>query len=499
MNPIYWIQNHLCYDRSSGPLYKKPVRLMQWQKDILNKLYYNGFYRDIMELLILSPKKIGKTSFISWVLLADALRSPYAPINTIITSRTEDQANISFKLLCSVIEASPKIQNYIDRISLDRGNITFTNGSSISRRGGGASSGVQGEIIHTLFCDELSFWKENQKKRYDLLVAGMASATQPLLISAMNQPETHAHWSNQKINWARKVKAGKEKDKNLLPVIYESDPSEDWKSPEVWKKVNPSLNKTVKIEWYNQMLHKVKMEPNFEPDFRRLYAGQNIGMSSLDIWLPPSKLKTKAHPLGDKAIWFLGLDLSQNLDLTSIALVSKHENKFYFDTYNFCPSTAFERHHLGRPKMYEQFLNAGNLKVFHGDSLDYTDIYNFILELKKTKKIKYVFYDPFRSVLLIEKLSKHFTCYKIEQTSRNFAPVLQQIESDYFKGNVYSVKDDPILIHCIGNARLGFNRSLVSKKHSEGNIDALMACLNAYGGLMYHPQHEGFSKLELIS
>ena len=52
------------------------------------------------------------------------------------------------------------------------------------------------------------------------------------------------------------------------PVIYGAAESEDWTSPEVWKKANPSLGETITIDKVVAACESAKQNPAEENSFR---------------------------------------------------------------------------------------------------------------------------------------------------------------------------------------------------------------------------------------
>ena len=496
-----WIESNLKFSSNGGAkFYKKPFKLLKWEKDIINALYVDKYKykRDAYELLLLSAKKIGKTEFFSSLLLFESLKSPYRPHQTIIQSRTEAQANVSFGILCSMIENSPRIANRVKGLSKMHGFIKFDNKSEIHRLASGAGQSLSGLNPSIIFFDEITFFPDRLKDRVQYLKNGLAMREKPLIMYACNQPETHSQFFCEKLNYARELKKKGQTDKDLIAFLYESDISDAWDSEDTWRKVNPSYNITVSKEFYERKIKEIKGNPSLLVDFRKNFCSQNLGYQT-NTWLRPDRLKVKPHPLGEDAVWQLGLDLSTSMDLTSVALISKHAGNYYIDHYSFIPDTAFDRRSLGAPKLYDRFLNSRYLKLFKGDSIEFDEVFDEIMKVAKTKEIQNVYFDPYRSTKIIEKLSAHFNAIQVRQGSLTMAPAISQFESDYYQGKVFTIKEDPVLSWAFSNARTGKNKSIVSKENSLDRIDPVMAVLTAYAGIMHNSPAEGFSDLSLIS
>src|SRR5262249_41776817 len=65
---------------------------------------------------------------------------------------------------------------------------------------------------------------------------------------------TTAGWDRTSVCWdewqyARGVRDGTIDDPDYLPILYESDPDDDWRSEETWRKVMPALGDFCELEF----------------------------------------------------------------------------------------------------------------------------------------------------------------------------------------------------------------------------------------------------------
>ena len=73
---------------------------------------------------------------------------------------------------------------------------------------------------------------------------------------------------------AKDIIEGRKHDPTFYPVIYGADESEDWTSPKVWKKANPSLDKTIGMDKVVAACNSAKETPGEENAFRQLRLNQ---------------------------------------------------------------------------------------------------------------------------------------------------------------------------------------------------------------------------------
>ncbi len=135
---------------------------------------------------------------------------------------------------------------------------------------------------------------------------------------------------------------GRKHDPTFYPVIYGADESEDWTSPEVWKKANPSLDKTIGMDKVVAACNSAKETPGEENAFRQLRLNQWVKQAVR--WMPMEKWD-KCKVAFDEdflagRVCYGGLDLSSTTDITAFVLVfpPTDEDDFYYVLPYFCVS-----------------------------------------------------------------------------------------------------------------------------------------------------------------
>ena len=101
--------------------------------------------------------------------------------------------------------------------------------------------------IHGVIFDELH--TQPNRKLFDVMTKGSGDARmQPLyflITTAGTDTNSICYETHQK---AKDILVGRKHDKTFYPVIYGADEADDWTSPEVWKKANPSLGITIGMD-----------------------------------------------------------------------------------------------------------------------------------------------------------------------------------------------------------------------------------------------------------
>ena len=62
---------------------------------------------------------------------------------------------------------------------------------------------------------------------------------------------------------------GRKYDSTFYPVVYSAPETADWTDPKVWARANPSLGRTVDVEYYEQRCKSAMENPAEESHFRQ--------------------------------------------------------------------------------------------------------------------------------------------------------------------------------------------------------------------------------------
>src|SRR5690606_14639153 len=120
------------------------------------------------------------------------------------------------------------------------------------------------------------------------LTTSTGARRQPLVVAM-----TTAGYDRTTLCWeihdyAMKVKQGVISDDSFLPVLFSADPEDDWTAVDIWKKANPNLGVSIKLDYLEQECEKAKELPNYENTFKRLHLNlwteQDSRWISIEQW-----------------------------------------------------------------------------------------------------------------------------------------------------------------------------------------------------------------------
>lgn len=184
-----------------------------------------------------------------------------------------------------------------------------------------------------------------------------------------------------------------------------------------------------------------------------------------------------------RRVW-VGMDLSQTDDNTTVAMVAEEEGTIYARVIGFLPTDKVAIKSSKEFVDYQRFINVGECIACGDEVIDYVKVENYIKELgdKYGVEIQQIGYDKWNALATVQRLEQDgFTCVEIKQHSSVLhAPTKLLKESVLSKNFVYDA--NRLLEINFQNARCTEDTNLnkyVNKKKSTGKVDMVVALLNA--------------------
>src|SRR6266516_4425312 len=224
--------------------------LAPWQEPIVRNIF--GWKRPdgtrrYRRVYIEVPRKNGKSTLVAglalYLLYAD--REAGAEVFSVAADR--EQAGIVFEQAKAMAELEPDL---VAVSEIYRRSIVVSATSSTYRVLSADVPTKHGLNAHGVLFDELH--AQPTRDLWDVLTTSTGARRQPLVVAI-----TTAGYDRQSVCWevheyARQVRAGVIDDSSFLPVIYAAEPGDDWTDEAVWRKANPGLGITVKLEYLRE-------------------------------------------------------------------------------------------------------------------------------------------------------------------------------------------------------------------------------------------------------
>ena len=492
--PITFFRQFLRH--SKGDYAGKPLELLPWQSDELIRPLFGWVHKDTLlrrfrRVFCCIPKKNGKSTLASGVglfmLVGD--REPGAEVYTCAVD--QKQASIVHGESIHMVDQSPVLSR---RLEVNRSTKTIYDRKTLSTYAALSKDAAskEGFNIHCAIVDEIHVIPSHDM--WDTLLYGGAARKQPLIFvittAGICDPESLGF---QEYTYAKNVREGHKEDIHLLPVIYESTPEEDWKSPEVHQRCNPSWELLDKIEWNSAFSNALEM-PRRENNFRRRRLNQWLDsyntLIPLDLWDQCEKIP---EDLSGCTCW-AGLDLSSHDDITALVLVFKDDETYLVKTFFFLPADNITRLQKKHKVDYLQWKRDGHLILTPGDVIDHDYIERFIVDLAKEYYFEDLAYDPWNSEMLAQHLAaEQIETIKFAQNYRNFNEPTKKVLTLLSQNNLKH-DHNPVMRWMVSNSTADEDRYghlMPTNSADKKKNDGVMALIMATGRAMLEEDSDG--------
>ncbi|MCR5812870.1 MAG: hypothetical protein K6G15_00050 [Desulfovibrio sp.] len=491
LKPISFIETFCRH--SKGEWAGQPVKLELFQKAYIAALF--GFlhrdtgYRRFRESLFLVARKNGKSTLLSalalYCMIADG--EPGAEIYSVATKK--DQASIVFSEVLNMVKQSAELGKILRKRKSDLWcEMSFSKMQPLGRN----SDSLDGLNAHLVIVDELHSIRD--RNLYEVMKQSQSARRQPLLVMITTAGSVRECIFDDMRKYAIGVVDGTIKDDTFLPVLYELDAKSEWKDPAMWPKANPSLGAVKKVEDLKDKIARAKQSPN---DLRGVLCKDlNVISTSASAWLTYDAVNNEEtfNLLDFSGSYFIGgADLSITTDLTcASALMIDKQGKIYVQQMYWLPEANFQKRVQEEKLPYDRWLEAGLMRLCHGNSIVYSDVTAWFLELVKDHQLNpaWVYYDAYSARYWQDEMSAEgFDMVKCHQGAKTLSLPMHKLGAD-LKEKKINYGNNPMLKWCICNTGIVEDRNgnivPVKAQSPKYRIDGLASLLDAYVGLCDH-------------
>ena len=266
---------------------------------------------------------------------------------------------------------------------------------------------------------------------------------------------------------------------------YKLDSKEEVANPEMWRKANPNIGKTVSYETYQLDVERAEKAPAVANDIlAKRFGIPTEGYTyyfTYEETIPHKKRYYGGMPCA------LGGDLSQGDDFCAFTFMFPLSGgAFGIKTRNYITELTLKKLPSAMRFKYESFMKEGSLIVMPGTVLDmlevYEDLDNYIAEMDYD--VRCFGYDPYNAREFVERWEQENGPYGIEK-------VIQGAKTESVPlGELKKLSEEKMLLfdeelmsyamgNCITLEDTNGNRKLYKKRYDQ-KIDAVAAMMDAY-------------------
>lgn len=299
----------------------------------------------------------------------------------------------------------------------------------------------------------------------------------------------------EEIDDAKKILDGLRSGK-VFSLLYE--PDDEFKTGDAWKTSDVAIYQANPVAYAHEyvmndlrskreaaVLYENKRENFLCKHMNILYKGLGV-----EGFIEITKVKMCSADVPDE-FWngkdvYLGLDLSQTDDNTSVAMAAFSEDKIYCKVWGFIPKDKLEEKSQKEKVDYKKLISQGCCFACGDEVIDYGFVEDFILSLPEKYGVNIVQlgFDRYNAISTVQKLeaaSDPVECVEIKQHSSVLhRPTKLLKEYVLSKNLVYSA--NRMLEINFQNARCTEDTNLnkyVNKKKSSGKVDMVVSLINA--------------------
>src|SRR6266581_4087916 len=474
---IRWIESRCLIPE--GTDVGKPVRLRQWQCDLLIKIYNNK--KAITRRAILSfGRKNAKTTFAAFLLLLH-LAGPPAKKNSQLFSaaQSRDQAALIFSLAAKIVRMSPKLVNLIIIRDTAKQLACPTKGTlyrALSAEVTTAFGLSPAFIVH----DELGQVRGPRSELYEALETATGAQEDPLSIIISTQAPTDGDLLSILIDDALTGT-----DPATVVQLYTAPIDDDPFDRKTIAKANPALGDFLNEKEVMAMAESARRMPSREAQYRNLILNQRVESSnpfvSRSVW---QTCGAEAKDVRNIPV-YAGLDLSSVNDLTAYVKIGLVDLVWQVHPTFWLPSEGLRENSRLDHVPYNMWAEEGFLQTTPGNTVSYEYVAYFLKQQFDQYNIVKLGFDRWNMKHLKPWLEKAgFSTQFIEerfvefgQGTQSMSPALRDLEAAILSKTI-AHGNHPVLAMCAACAVVegkdDANRKL-SKNKSTGRIDGMVA------------------------
>ena len=266
---------------------------------------------------------------------------------------------------------------------------------------------------------------------------------------------------------------------------YKLDSIDEVSDPDMWRKANPNLGKTVTYETYQLDVERAEKNPAVRNDILAKRFG--IPMEGYTYYFTYEE--TLPHRRRD--YWgmpcSLGADLSQGDDFCAFTFLFPLSNGcFGIKTRNYITSNTLMKLPSAMRVKYDQFMNEGSLIVLEGTVLDMMDVYDDLDAhiIKCNYDVRSFGFDPYNAREFVERWEREngpFGIEKVIQGAKTESVPLGELKK--LAEERMLLFDEDLMTFAMGNCitleDTNGNRKLLKKRYDQ-KIDAVAAMMDGY-------------------
>lgn len=350
-----------------------------------------------------------------------------------------------------------------------------------------STSRMDGRLPNAFICDEAGALPNSYP--IQAMRSGQLNILNKLGFIISTKYPTFDNPFEDEVNYSKKVLDGIEKDETRFALLYEPDDAKNWETNDlILKQANPVALEIPEIwdDLIKKRSYAVAVESARENFVCKhcniIYQGQGTE-TYIDVKDVQECKQAKIDWKG--RIVYVGLDLSESNDNTSVSMVTVDDNNnILADSFAFIPEGRIEEKTVTEKVNYRELIRTGKVIACGDKVIDYAVVEDFImgLENKYGVQIQAIGYDRWNALSTAQKLERAgYNLVEIRQHSSVLHPPTKFLKEKIL-AKEFGYENNTLLEINFQNARCTYdtNKNMyVTKKKSTGKVDEVVSLINA--------------------
>lgn len=391
--------------------------------------------------------------------------------------------------IAETIRSSPLIYEYKDekRFKILRDYILFKPTSTQYIPLSYSTSRMDGKLPNAFIADEVGALPNSYP--INAMRSGQLNILNKLGFVISTKYPTIDNPFEEEVAYSKKVLDGIEKDETIFSLLYEPNKTKGWETDDlILQQANP-VALEIKEIWQDLLKKRARAiaidgeKENFVTKHCNIIY-QGVGTETYIDVKDVQECKVADIDWNGKVV-YVGLDLSETNDNTSVSMVSvDDENNILAESFAFIPQDRIIEKTVAEKVDYKELIKTKNVFACGDKVIDYGFVEDFILSLEEKYgvQIQAIGYDRWNALSTAQKLEKAgYNLVEVRQHSSVLHPPTKLLKEKILSKEFKYTKNKLLEIN-FQNSKCAYdtNKNLyVSKKKSNGKIDMVVSMINA--------------------
>ena len=349
------------------------------------------------------------------------------------------------------------------------------------------TSNADGKLPNAFICDECGAMPSNYM--IEAMRSGQINILNKLGFIISTKYPTIDNPFEDEVKYSKRVLDGLEQDETRFSLLYEPDKTKGWETDDlILRQANPVSLEIPEIweDLLKKRAYAIAVESARE-NFVTKHCNIIYQGAGTETFIDVKDVQScrAAHIDWTGRVVYVGLDLSETNDNTSVSMVSvDDDNNILADSWAFIPEGRIEEKTASEKVNYKELTRSDHCIACGDKVIDYAVVEDFILSIEDRfgVQIQAIGYDRWNALSTAQKLERAgHNMVEIRQHSSVLHPPTKLLKEKILDRE-FQYESNRLLEINFQNARCSYdtNKNLyVHKKKSTGKVDMVVSLINA--------------------